>query len=198
MADLAEVRWIGGGSGAGKSTIAALLGRRSGIPVVHTDLSLHPHAAASADVPSVADFVGMSMDERWVERAPAEMLETFPWFDGVGFDLLLDGLPAGAVIVEGFRLLPRLVAPLGGAAVWLLPTPERRESVMRGREEDRAFWLRTSDPERALANLLERDRLFTERVREECAALGLPTVDVDGVEPAEVVADRAAAVLGLG
>ena len=48
MAGLAEVRWIGGGSGAGKSTIAALLGRRSGLPVVHTDLSLHPHAVALA------------------------------------------------------------------------------------------------------------------------------------------------------
>jgi hypothetical protein len=196
VVDLADVRWIGGGSGAGKSTVAGLLGSRLGMPVVQTDLSLHPHATAMADDRRVAAFVRMTMDERWVERSPAVMLESFPWFEGVGFDLLLDELPAGPVVVEGFRLLPRLVAPLGGRAVWLLPTPERREAVMRGREPERAFWLRTSDPERALANLLERDRLFTEALRAECAVLGLPTIDVDGSAPAEAVADRVESILG--
>lgn len=195
MTGLADIRWIGGGSGAGKSTVATRLGQRSGLPVVQTDLSLHPHAAAMADDPLVSGFVRMSMDERWVLRPPAEMLRTFPWFAGVGFDLLLDELPAGPAIVEGFRLLPRLVAPLGGRAVWLLPTPGRREAVMREREQERSFWQRTSDPDRALANLLERDRLFTERLRAECAELGLPTIDVDGAESAETVADRVSAVL---
>lgn len=194
MADLAAARWIGGGSGAGKSTVAPLLG----LPVVHTDLSLHPHAAALAGDARVDAFVAMSMDERWVDREPERMLATFPWFDGAGFELLLDELPAGPLVVEGFRLLPRLVAPLladGGRAVWLLPTPERREAVLRDRDPARAFWNRTSDPARALRNVLERDRLFTERLREECAALGLPTIDVDGSDPVEVLAARVASLL---
>ena len=74
--------WIGGGSGAGKSTVAGILGERHGIPVVRTDESLHAHAAASAGVPAVDAFVAMSMDERWVLRPPGEMLATFPWFTG--------------------------------------------------------------------------------------------------------------------
>lgn len=203
MAALSEVRWIGGGSGAGKSTVAALLGRRHGLPVLHTDLSLHAHAAAMQDEPRVRAFVRMSMDERWVLREPVEMLRTFPWFAGDGFDLLLEdvaALPDGPVLVEGFRLLPRLVAPLltGDArAVWLLPTPERRDAVMAGREAERTFWTRTSDPDRALANVLERDRLFTEQVREEVRRLALPAIGVDGREQASAVADRAARVLAL-
>ncbi len=56
------------------------------------------------------------MDQRWVLRDPAIMYKTFPWFQGEGFDLLLEdllSLPADQVIlVEGFRLLPYLVAAL--------------------------------------------------------------------------------------
>jgi hypothetical protein len=132
------------------------------------------------------------------------MLRTFPWFAGDGFDLLLADLraldAAGPVLAEGFRLLPRLVAPLlrgGAGAVWLLPTPARREAVMRAREAGGAFWTRTSDPDRAIANLLARDARFTEEVRAEALGLGLPVVDVDGAEDAGAVADRVAPLLGL-
>lgn len=205
MVALRDVRWIGGGSGAGKSTVAELLGRRFGLRVMSTDLSLRRHAAAAAGAPRVDGFVAMSMDERWVEREPAAMLDTFPWFAGDGFDRLLDDVESmpggGTVLVEGFRLLPRLVAPLleaGGGAVWLLPTPERRAAAFEGRDaEGRAFWLRTPDPARALANVLERDRLFTERLRRDVRALRLVALDVDGGEPAEAVADRVERLLGL-
>jgi 2-phosphoglycerate kinase len=205
VTELADLRWIGGGSGAGKSTVALRLGVRLGIPVVQTDVSLRAHAAASAGSPEVDAFVRMSMDERWVHRDPAEMLHTFPWFEGAGFDLLLEELLAstgrGPVLVEGFRAIPRLVAPLlesGGRGVWLLPTPERRAAVLRDRAADRAFWTRTSDPERALANVLERDRLFTERVGNEARSLGLPVVEVDGSVPLDALVDRVAEHLGLG
>jgi hypothetical protein len=57
----------------------------------------------------------MDMDERWVSRSPEEMLETFHWFRGEGFHLIVEDLlrlPAQpAVIAEGFRLLPHLVSP---------------------------------------------------------------------------------------
>ena len=57
----------------------------------------------------------MSVDERWVYREPGEMYRTFPWFHGEGFDLLtedLRSLPTNMItLAEGFRLLPRLVAP---------------------------------------------------------------------------------------
>jgi hypothetical protein len=37
----------------------------------------------------------------------------------------------------------------------------------------------TSDPERALRNLLERDRMFTDRLREETKRLDLRAIEVD-------------------
>ena len=172
---------------------------------MQTDLTLHRHAEEASGRPLVDAFVAMTPDERWVDRAPAEMLSTFPWFAGEGHDLLLDEVRAmpdgGIVLVEGFRLLPDLVAPLlgaGGRAVWLLPTPARRADAFDGREaEGRAFWQRTSDPARALANLLERDRLFTDRLRLDAERLGLPVVLVDGREGVEAVADRVERLLGL-
>src|SRR5919202_2466613 len=126
------------------------------------------------------------MDERWVNRPPETMLETFHWFRGEGFDLIVEdllGLPPGAgVLAEGFRLLPHLVEPLLAAparAVWLLPTPDFRRAVFESRGGAAwGFLARTTDPERALRNLLERDRMFTDVLREETARLGLPAVEV--------------------
>jgi hypothetical protein len=90
----------------------------------------HGRRSSPVDSPFMAGFAAMDMDERWVSRSPETMLETFGWFRGEGFGLIVEDLlrrPAGpGVIAEGFRLLPRLVRPLlagPGRAVWLCPTP---------------------------------------------------------------------------
>lgn len=44
------------------------------------------------------------------------------------------------------------------------------------------FLARTSDPERALRNLLERDRMFTDILREETARLELSAIEVNAVK----------------
>ena len=82
----------------------------------------------------------MDMDERWVNRSPETMLETFHWFRGECFDLIIDDLlrlPAQPpVIAEGFRLLPGLVKPLlaePGHALWLLPTLPFRRAAFESR-----------------------------------------------------------------
>jgi hypothetical protein len=61
------------------------------------------------------------------------------------------------VIAEGFRLLPHLVKPLLAVpshAVWLLATPDFRQAMFQKRGSSWAFLQKTSDPERALRNLL--------------------------------------------
>ena len=59
----------------------------------------------------LSEFAAMDMDERWVNRSPETMLDTFHWFRGEGFDLIVEDLQRLAretcVIAEGFRLLPR-------------------------------------------------------------------------------------------
>jgi hypothetical protein len=146
----------------------------------------HARRSSREDCPLLHKFMAMDMDERWVNRSPQTMLETFHWFRGEGFNLIIEDvlrLPVRGVMVEGFRLLPHLVKPLLAAssrAVWLLPAPEFRQAVIESRGgSEWGFLGKTSDPERALHNLLERDRMFTDILREETARLGLPAIEVD-------------------
>jgi hypothetical protein len=149
--------------------------------------------------------MAMDMDERWVERSPEAMFETFHAFHGEGFELVLEDILATPddrpLLVEGFSLLPRLVAPLlerRDRAVWLLPTPEFRRRALDLRGSTWTIPSRTSDPARALANLLERDRLFTEHLRVEAQALGLRTITVDGADDVAALTRRLARTLELG
>jgi 2-phosphoglycerate kinase len=181
--------WIGGGSAAGKSTIARRIAVQHGLSVYSTDDVMADHARRSSreDCPLLHEFMAMDMDERWVNRSPKTMLETFHWFRGEGFNMIVEDLLSSprypGIVVEGFRLLPHLVKPLlsvPNRAVWLLPTPEFRRAVIESRGGTAwGFLAKTSDPERALRNLLERDRMFTEILREETSRLGLAAIDVD-------------------
>jgi 2-phosphoglycerate kinase len=204
---LQHVYWLGGGSGAGKSTIARRIAAQHGLRVYATDDVMAEHARRStpADAPLLHTFLAMDMDERWVNRPPHTMLETFHWFQGEGFHLIIEDLlcrpRAPGVIVEGFRLLPRLVKPLlsvPAQSVWLLPTPGFRQAVVERRGGASAgFLAQTTEPERALRNLLERDRMFTDILRAETARLAVPAIEVDATMTEDDLAKRVTAVFGL-
>src|SRR5260370_7202939 len=119
------------------------------------------------DCPNLTECMKMSMDQRWVDRSPQTMLETFHWFRGEGFGLIIEdllALPADqGVIAEGFRLLPRLVKPLlhdRSHCVWLIPTPEFRLSPFESRRTMWSIPNKTSNPKPPLTNLLDRDPPF--------------------------------------
>ncbi|MGV9500877.1 hypothetical protein [Streptomyces sp. NPDC003642] len=202
-----HVYWIGGGSGAGKSTVARRLAERHGWRLYSTDDAMADHArrTTAEEAPLLHAFLAMDMDERWVHRSPEDMLETFHWFRGEGFGLIVEDLrrmpSEPCVVVEGFRLLPHLVKPLlpaPGRAVWLLPTPEFRRAVFRSRAAaGGSFTERTGDPERAVRNLAARDDLFTRRLCEETARLGLPSLTVDGSLTEDDLTERVGDVFGL-
>jgi hypothetical protein len=185
---LRQVYWIGGGSCAGKSTVARRMAAEQDMQLYSTDDTMAEHFRRSTpeDCPLLQKFAAMNMDERWLNRSPATMLETFHWFQGECFGLIVEDLlrlPTDRkVVVEGFRLLPRLVKPLlsvSDHAVWLLPTPEFREAAIRKRGGcGSGFIAKTSNPEKALQNLLERDRLFTDRLRKEVEGLKLHAIEV--------------------
>jgi hypothetical protein len=205
QAALRHIRFIGGGSGAGKSTVARRLAANHGLRLYHAEpLSKYADRTNAADAPLLHAFLAMDMDERWLNRSPQVMLRTFHGFQGEQFDLLLDdllGLPREPpVLVEGFTLLPRLVAPIlsgPGQAVWLIPTPEFRRAAFDARGSTWDIPRKTSDPDRALANLLERDRLFTDALLREATALDLPVIRVDFGVSVDDLTDRVAEVLGL-
>jgi 2-phosphoglycerate kinase len=204
---LRHVYWIGGGSAAGKSTIAHRIAARQGLQHYATDdfMSDHTRRSSREDCPLLHNFMDMSMDERWVNRLPETMLETFHWFKGEGFDFIIQDLlrltKETPVIVDGFRLLPHLVKPLlsdSRRAVWLLPTPNFRRLVLASRGGTTwGFLAKTSDPEKALRNLLERDRMFTEILREETAQLGLHAIGVDTTVDEDDLAKEVMEIFGF-
>ncbi len=204
---LTHVRWIGGGSGAGKSTVARRLADSHGLRLYSTDDALSEHLPRMnpTDHPLAHAFLAMDMDERWANRSPRVMLETFHGFEGEGFELIVDDLlklPADRLIIaEGFRLLPRLVAPLlsrPNQAVWLIPTAEFRRRAFDARGFTWEIPRRTSDPERALANLLRRDELFTTELVREARSLGLQVIHVDVGITLDQLTTQVAAALGVG
>jgi len=146
----------------------------------------------------------MDMDERWVNRPPSVMFKTFHGFQGEGFHLVLEDLLAlpeePLILAEGFKLLPRLVAPLlsgPNRAIWLAPTSQFRRAAleMRGSTWDIAG--RTGNPGLALSNLLARDELFTKAVVKEAAALQLAAIRVDGTLSIDDLTIRVAESLGV-
>ncbi len=164
----------------------------------------HARRSTPEDSPSLTAFMAMTMDERWVDRSPETMLETFHWYRGEGFHLIVEDvlrLASGPpVIVEGFRLLPHLVKPLLATpdqAVWLLPTPAFRRAAMDGRGSTWDIARRTKDPDRALRNLLERDRMFTERLADQARSLALRVMEVDVATTEDDLAGRVTAAFGL-
>jgi len=199
---LRHVYWIGGGSGAGKSTITRRIVAEHGLQAYVTDDVMADHAKRSTprDCPLLHMFMAMDMDQRWVSRSPEAMLDTFHWFRGEGFNMIIEdilNLPKEpGMVVDGFRLLPHLVKPLladRSHAVWLIPTPEFRQAVLESRGGPKSgFIAKTGDPERALRNLLERDEMFTERLNDEVHSLGLNTI---GVNPSMTEDDLSARVV---
>jgi hypothetical protein len=197
---LRHVYWIGGGSGAGKSTIARRIAAEHGLQYYGTDDVMPDHAkrSTSESCPFLHKFMAMDMDERWVNRSPDIMLETFHWFRGEGFHMIIDDLlrlpKDPGVIADGFRLLPHLVKPLLSAhnhAVWLLPTPEFRQAVFDRRGGLQwGFIGKTSDPERALRNLLARDAMFTCRLYDEAKQLEMNIINVDTTMPVDELTSR--------
>jgi 2-phosphoglycerate kinase len=205
-AQLRHVYWIGGGCGSGKSTIARRLAAQHGLSLCATDDLMSDHASRTTpeDGPLLSRFMAMDMDERWVNRSPETMFETFHWFRGEGFGMIVDDLLSlptePPVIVEGFRLLPRLVRPLLAVpshAVWLLPTPEFRHAAFESRGSSWAIAGKTSDPERALRNLVERDRMFTDRLYEEPKRLGLHVIEVHTTMTEDDLVEQATDGFGL-
>ena len=204
---LQHVYWLGGGSGAGKTSIARRIAAELGFGIYSTDDAMPDHAGRSSpsDAPYLSRFTSMGMDERWVDRTPQAMLETFPWFRGEGFDLIVEDLlrmpTRTGLVVEGFRLLPHLVDPQltdRRHAVWLLPTPAFRRAAFDGRTA--AGWdipETTRDRDRARHNLFERDRMFTDRLRAETRRLGLRAIEVDATVSEDELAAAVLDAFGL-
>lgn len=199
---IANTLWLGGGQWAGKSTVARILAHRCGITAYHYDY----HDARGHDARRVADraargepLTAPDPDEVWVRRTPAEMAQEALAEFGRRFEWTLDdlrGLVSGRpILAEGWGLRPELVTPLlesPGRMLVMVPTEEFRRHQLRELPRAREFGLRVSDPERAQANRVDRDRLLAESAAEAARERGVRVMWVDGTRDAEQVASEVA------
>jgi hypothetical protein len=178
---MANVFWLGGGCGSGKTTIARVLTRRLDLRLYPVDGHTYAHVERSqhGDFPLNRASAEMTQEQRW-SRTPAELAEWFAAVAAERLTMILADLrdlgPGPTIVAEGPQLFPDLIAPLMQTTehgLWLLPTPEFGHQGVAGR---RAGGLSGAAAQRRR----ERDVLLTEMNREQVTRHRLPSAEVDG------------------
>ncbi|MFC4013381.1 hypothetical protein ACFOY2_39570 [Nonomuraea purpurea] len=191
--------WVGGGQWAGKSTVARLLAVQYGVTVYHYDYQDargHNDRRIARRVALGEPTTEPDPDKGWVHTAPEEMAtETLSGFP-VRFEWALDDLRAlvsgHPIIAEGWGLRPELVAPIIDSPrrmVVMVPTPKFREHQHHELPRAASLGHRVSDPARAQANRLTRDRLVAEDAVRTAHQLGIRVIEVDGSRDAAAIAE---------
>jgi hypothetical protein len=185
---LSHVLWIGGGPQAGKTTLSRLLAGKWDLRIYNLDWhGVREHGARNG--PEAAAFARLSMDDRWAGIEVDELLRRSFAIWEERFNLVVEDLLAlptdRRIVAEGPGAFPWYVAPLLASprqAIFLVPTPERREVVAERRwgagQVDRFPGIVAR--ERALANVRARDVRMDARIIASCAELGLRCEMVDG------------------
>lgn len=199
---LAHVLWMGGSPCSGKSSMAALLCERYDLAYYQCDahFDAHQQAATPADHPRLHALGGMTWDAIWMRPVAAQVADELVIYREE-FGLILDDLralpPDRPILAEGAALLPELVAPLAGAGVWVVPTPDFQLAQYRQREWIHGILAQCADPDQAFHNWMARDAGFAEVVTAQATARDLPVIMVDGRATIAENAAAAAAYLGL-
>ena len=190
------VFWLGGGCGAGKTTVARVLTRRLDLRLYPVDAYTYEHArrAAAGDFPVSAALAAMPAQERW-QRPPAELTAAFVAAAAERLALIRADVaalgPGPTIVVEGPQLFPDLIAPVlasAGHGCWLLPAPDfgRRGVVRRG-----GSFLTAAE----LARRHERDVLLTRLNRDQAVRRALSVIEVSDVTPLSRVLESVEAAL---
>ncbi|WP_020548807.1 hypothetical protein [Embleya scabrispora] len=179
--------------------MARLLAVRYRVTVYHYDY----HDARGHNDRRIARRLGLGEpatepdpDKVWVHSTPEEMAtETLAGFPD-RFEWALDDLRAlvsgHPIIAEGWGLRPELVARVLDSPrrmVVMVPTPEFRRHQLRELPRAASLGHRVSDPVRAQANRLARDRLVAEDAVHTARRLGIRVIEVDGSRDAAAIAE---------
>ena len=165
-----ETLFVGGGTGGGKTTLARALAARHGLRGFFLDSFWYEYSRRS-DEPDPAP------DVQWLEWTPQTQADDFGRISRRNHGYALDDLRTlpeqPRVLVEGPQVVPDLL-PDGANAVFLIPTAEFQRATLSPRP------MPSSDPARALAARLVKDRLYADRVAVLAHERGFTVLEVDG------------------
>lgn len=182
-----EVFCIGGSPCSGKSTVAQALAERYGLTYFKVDDHLDEFIdqGAAAGWPVCSRIRSMTAEETWMRDPQVQCREELDFYAEIAplAAEKLRSLRAERVVAEGAAFLPEIVKG------WGVP-PERYVAIT----PTRAFqWSRyaerpwvphvlrdCSDQAAAFANWMERDALFAQEVRRQCARSGYASLITDG------------------
>ncbi|NKC10703.1 MAG: hypothetical protein GKR94_00410 [Gammaproteobacteria bacterium] len=186
---LRHVWWLGGGSCAGKTSVARRLASECGVHTYHCDEHFEAHCQRvdKHRHPYFFHIKDLRPEELWMRPVPVQVAELTGFYDEE-FDMVVDDLlalgSARPVLVEGAGLRPARVAPLltrAGQALWLTATDEFRRRTYPDRGPFVAELLgQCSDPDKARDHWMRRDALRAAALERELRDLELPHLVVDG------------------
>jgi hypothetical protein len=155
--DPVHALWIGGATGAGKTSISRALAYRHDLQLYNVDHRTYDHLYR----------VRVPPDLRW-DLPPQVLADRFMDYSQNRFELVLEDLaalpPSPGAIAEGPFLLPSLV-PSGSAAVFLVPSEERIRATGAEREQRDV--------------VVERNLVLAERIAADAERVGLSVLPVD-------------------
>ena len=171
--------WIGGGQGAGKTTLSWHLSRANDLPLHPIDLWAYDHQARLPP--------GDPLDQE-LARGPEAAADAFESASRLRLDLVLDDIAARGLgevpgIVEGPQLMPGFAGQLpSGWGVWLVPDPARTRLVREERlARVEAHEGRPAAGRSRAQRLLQRDAVLAGRIRAAAALSGRPVIEVPPV-----------------
>ncbi|HAM14907.1 MAG TPA: hypothetical protein DCP91_03405 [Eggerthellaceae bacterium] len=206
-----RILFVGGGTCAGKTTLAASLARIIGARTFSVDDRLGDYAQAAARDGSEAAIAGGSDDfERMWMRDPAkqfdEMLrfyrDVFPYVMNDVESVLgqavsgvcANGEPRFALIAEGVAFLPELLHAAGvpaSSCVFLTADRDVHDERYALREWAPLMLEGCTDPDSAFAQWMDRDELLSQHVRSQCTHLGYAHIHVSSHDTPDDIVRRA-------
>ena len=190
------VYYIGGSPCSGKSTVAEALAAQYGLAYFKADDYLEDFTArgAAEGMPVCQRILRMTANETWMRPPAVQCQEELDFYREI-LPFVMEKLAevnASRIIAEGAAFLPCLMTE---AAHYIAITPSREFQLSRYSQRP---WVPhvlrdCSDQEAAFANWMERDVLFAEAIREQCAAAGRTCLLTDGSVSPEAQFEQVAA-----
>lgn len=195
---------LGGGPGAGKSTLADRFSKIYSIPHWRTDdfVGEHQQEAAERKYP-VNNYVnGLPPADQQLELIKLSAKQEMARQEELFFILLkeLRERTFDRIILEGNCLLPELVTKrfeCDFSGIWLIPSLELQQKLYPKRPWVPDLLDQSDKPELVLENWIQRDQEYNETVRKQAETCGLPFIVLDSQPNYRELEPKIAHILGL-